>query len=194
MAIDTRIVLVTTTMAASNAMIEMGPAATPIRWEMFSTKPRAESGVRMSKLSVSPGPSWRRARMETRARSSAASVARSVEPVAWGARASTCSVCGGPNVRSNARRGIQTLRSSEVPPTLPSRSCTPTTRKPRPASRSVAPSGSRSGNSDVAMSHPITATCAAWASSSGPKKRPLAIARSRMVDRDAVAPTTAAFS
>ena len=63
---DTSTVFVTTTMAASSAISEMGPAAAPIRCDRFATKPRAASGASTSKLSETPGPSARIARNETR--------------------------------------------------------------------------------------------------------------------------------
>jgi hypothetical protein len=71
---DTSVVLVMTTIAASSAMAEMGAAAAPTRSESRNTKSRAASGVNRSKLSATPGCSWRFARSPVRATFSAARV------------------------------------------------------------------------------------------------------------------------
>ena len=64
---DTSVVLVTTTMAATSAINEIGGAAAPSRSVIAVTKVRDPSGVMMSKLSGASGPRWRRARIEIRA-------------------------------------------------------------------------------------------------------------------------------
>ena len=92
---DTSTVLVTTTIAASKAISEMGPAAAPIRCDRLATNPRAASGVSTSKVSGAPGCNARLARIEIRARPSA-----SVASLPGAALANTCKLRGAPNARS----------------------------------------------------------------------------------------------
>ena len=92
---DTSTVLVTTTIAASNAIREIGPAATPMRCDRLATKLRAASGVSRSKVSGAPGRNDRLALSDVMARPSAASVS-----LPGAALANTCNVRGAPNARS----------------------------------------------------------------------------------------------
>ncbi len=134
----------------------------------------------MSNVSCAPGPRWRRARIETRAWSSASRHARrrpvrSQTPAGWR---------GAPNVRSNAvERHPDVAIERDCPPAVPCGTCTPTTRKPRPPIRTGWPSGSRSGKSASTTLWPTTTTCAPLTSSSRVKKRPRSIPMSRMSGR-----------
>ena len=64
---EAKVVFVTTTMAASIAMIEIGPAAAPARSDKRRTNPLAASGESKSKLSGASGRRWFRARRLMRA-------------------------------------------------------------------------------------------------------------------------------
>jgi hypothetical protein len=92
---ETSVVLVTTTIEARRAIAESGAAAALTRSVRLATNPRVAVGLRMSKVSATPGGRRRRARMVVRVRSSAAVVRRASR-----ARAKTCSVSGAPNARS----------------------------------------------------------------------------------------------
>jgi hypothetical protein len=120
-----------------------------------SKKASADCDVSKAKLSGSPGPSRRRARIVSRATSWYSP--RSSSEGALTIRPST-SPRGLVTRRIGELNGATASRSSEKPNTLPCRVITPTTVYGTPAMRSSRPTGLSAGKKCLATSSPITTT------------------------------------
>src|ERR1035438_1702054 len=84
-----------------------GTTMAATRLSNWSMKPRMASGVRVSKLSASPGRAWKRLRSETRVRSSASC---KLSPLPGLGRPNSAKPLPGPYSRSNAVMGLTSQR------------------------------------------------------------------------------------